>query len=229
MTGTLYKGNNLTKAGAGVMRLDGSNTYTGTTTLAGGVLNLNVGQNGTTSGPMGASGTIALTGGTLQFSANNQYDYSPRFSTAANQLYNIDTNGQNVALSTSALTSIGGALAKFGAGTLTLGNSGNSYSGGTTVYAGTLYVSGASLPGTGERQHGGHPQHGRRHRADRHDWRLEPRQRRHPGHRLGRPIDDRGRGHDRRHRDVDKSRRHVHLRQHVHPAASGRRPGRCDL
>ena len=131
------------------MRLGGASTYTGGTTLSGGILNLNVAQNGTTSGPMGASGTIALTGGTLQYSVNNQYDYSARFSTAANQQYNIDTNGQNVALSTSALTSVGGALNKWGLGTLTISNTGNTYSGGTTVNAGTLYVSGASLPSTG--------------------------------------------------------------------------------
>ena len=56
-----------------------------------------------------------MSGGYLQYSPLNQYDYSNRFSTAANQCYNVDTNGQNVTW-TAGLTSSGGSLSKIGAG-----------------------------------------------------------------------------------------------------------------
>ena len=46
-----------------------------------------------------AAGAIVLNGGYLQYSASNQYDYSGRFSTAANQQYNVDTNGLSVSWS----------------------------------------------------------------------------------------------------------------------------------
>jgi fibronectin-binding autotransporter adhesin len=132
------------KTGAGTLILTLPNTYMGTTTLGAGTLNLGGGENPGVSGPLGANtapGAIILNGGYLQYSYANQYDYSGRFSTAANQAYNVDTNGQSVTWAT-ALTSSGGSLNEVGAGVLTLSAS-NTYSGGTTVTAGTL----ALLPG----------------------------------------------------------------------------------
>ena len=104
-------------------------------------MNLGVAETAGTSGPLGEaarSGSIILNGGYLQYSAVNQYDYSGRFSTAANQAYNVDTNGQNVTWAT-ALTSSGGSLTKVGAGTLMLTAS-NTYTGATTISAGTLQL-----------------------------------------------------------------------------------------
>ena len=49
----------------------------------------------------------------------NNYDYSNRFSTASDQQYNVNTNGQSVTWGT-ALTSSGGSLNVFGGGSLTL-------------------------------------------------------------------------------------------------------------
>ncbi len=110
--------------------------------LSNGILNLGSAQVGTTSGPLGASGTIVMGGGTLQYSNANQTDYSSRFSTSANQSYNVDTNSQNVTWG-SALTSSGGSLAKLGNGTLTL-TAANSYTGGTTVNGGMLVLNNAA-------------------------------------------------------------------------------------
>ncbi len=129
-------GRRLTKTGANTVTLTGANTYTGGTTLDAGVLALG------SSGAIGAAGSIAFSGGTLQFSAANATDYSARFNTGAGQAYRLDTAGQNVTLAT-ALTSVGGTLAKLGAGTLALSGA-TSYSGPTTVNAGTLKLAATS-------------------------------------------------------------------------------------
>ena len=125
---------------AGTLTLTGTNTYTGATTLGGGIINVG------SAGALGTSGTLNLTGGTLQYSAANTTDYSGRFSTAAGQAYNIDTNGQNVTYAT-ALTSSGGSLNKLGAGTLTLSGA-NTYAGATGISAGTLQLGNGTTTGS---------------------------------------------------------------------------------
>ncbi|NHQ61256.1 hypothetical protein G9409_11825, partial [Chlorobium sp. BLA1] len=125
----------LTKTGTGTVTLSGANTYSGGTTLSGGTLSLG------SSGAIGSSGSIRFDGGALQFSSANTTDYSSRFSSAASQAYTIDTNGQDVTLA-SILSSNGGTLTKSGSGTLTLSGA-NSYTGLTTVSAGTLKLGAA--------------------------------------------------------------------------------------
>ncbi len=137
----------LAKTGTGALTILTANTYTGTTILNGGIVNLGVAQTGTTSGPLGASGLIVFGGGTLQYSANNQFDYSTRFSIGANQAYSVDTNGQSVTWA-APLTSSGGTLYKTGAGILTL-TAANTFNGGTTISQGTIQTTNISgLPGS---------------------------------------------------------------------------------
>jgi autotransporter-associated beta strand protein len=88
---------------------------------------------------LGNGGTISFGGGTLQYSASNHYDYSPRFSTADGQLYSVDTNGQNVTWAANLTSTNGSSLTKLGVGTLTLSGT-NTYDSGTTVLDGTLIL-----------------------------------------------------------------------------------------
>ena len=138
--GILSGPGSLTKLAAGTLTLSGANTYGGGTAINGGTLSLG------SSGALGTAGTISFGGGTLQYSASNTTDYSPRFSTAASQAYAVDTNGQNVTLAT-ALTSSGGTLVKSGAGTLTLSGA-NTYTGTTTITSGALTASVAGALGS---------------------------------------------------------------------------------
>ena len=82
----------------------------------------------------------------MQATPLNTTDYSPRFSTAAGQAYSIDTNGQNVTWA-SALTSSTGTLTKIGPGILTLSGT-NTYA-GTTIAGGVLAVSTDANLGSG--------------------------------------------------------------------------------
>jgi fibronectin-binding autotransporter adhesin len=135
------------KTGDNVLTLTGASTFAGPTTLAGGTVELGVAQDGGTSGPLGASGEITFAGGGLRYSAANQADYSSRFSTAAEQVYAVDTNGQDVTWAAD-LVSSGGSLVKTGAGRLSLAGS-NSYAGSTTLSGGTLELANANaLAGT---------------------------------------------------------------------------------
>ncbi len=136
-----FTANSLQKDGPGTWILTGSSTYAGGTTLNGGILGLG------SAGAISGTGTITMNGGTLQYSASNTTDYSARFNTGTGQQYKIDTNGQAVTFASN-LTSVGGSLTKYGAGTLTLSGS-NSYNGGTVVKSGTLAAGNNSAVGTG--------------------------------------------------------------------------------
>ncbi len=110
--------------GPGALILLGSNTYTGSTTVSGGTLQ--VGNGG--SGEFLASPSVSLTNSaSLVFSQSDSLTYS-------------------------GLISGSGSLTQLGPGVLTLLGS-NTYSGGTTISAGTLQVgnggSSASIGGTG--------------------------------------------------------------------------------
>jgi fibronectin-binding autotransporter adhesin len=129
----------VTKVGTGTWTLSGTNAYSGSTNLNNGAVLL------ANASALGGSGTIGFGGGTLMLSAANTTDYSARFSTAANQAYSIDTNGQSVTLATP-LTSSGGSLTKAGEGTLTLAAD-STYSGNTTVNAGVLQIGAGSAVG----------------------------------------------------------------------------------
>ena len=140
-SGTLQNGGaalTLVKAGSAILTLTGSNTYSGGTNVAAGILNF-------AAGTLPLSG-IGFSGGTLQWSSGNSQDISSGFAPiAAGQFAILDTNGNNVSFA-SPLGGSGG-LTKVGAGMLTLLGS-NTYSGTTTVSNGTVQVGSGGAAGT---------------------------------------------------------------------------------
>ena len=130
LSGILSGAGVFAQSGTGTVTLSGANTFTGAFNLTAGAISLG------SANALGSKGIVSFGGGTLQYTSANVTDYSSRFSTAANQVYRIDTNGQNVTFAT-ALKSAGGTLTKFGAGTLTL-TAANTFGGATTINGGTL-------------------------------------------------------------------------------------------
>ena len=124
----------------GLLFLTGVNTYTGGTTVTGGAM-LGISAD---SGLGAVSGGLTLAGGQLVALADLAIARQVTLGAGGGA---FETNGFNVVLGT-AVTGVGG-LTKNGLGILTLSGA-NSYTGGTTVNAGTLQLApGASLPSTG--------------------------------------------------------------------------------
>ena len=117
--------------------MTGVNTYAGGTTVTGGLVNFATASNF-------GSGQITLNGGGLQWATGTTTDISARLAPLGAGGGTFDTNGNNVTLATPIAGA--GGLTKAGVGTLTL-NGVNTYSGGTTINAGTLRLgAGTSLP-----------------------------------------------------------------------------------
>jgi outer membrane autotransporter protein len=117
----------LTKIGAGTLTLSGNGDYLGGTNINGGTLAL------ATAGALGG-GTLAFNGGTLQTNSSMTLSRATTLNAGGGT---IDTNGNGLFLSSA--ISGAGSLTKNGAGVLDLAAA-NTYSGGTTVNAGTLLL-----------------------------------------------------------------------------------------
>lgn len=121
----------ITKDGAGLLKLTANNTYSGDTTVIGGLINFNAEANF-------GNGKITLNGGGLQWAIGNIIDISNKLSPIGVGGAIFDTNGNNVLLGTTALSGVGG-ITKNGLGYLTLSQI-NNYSGPTQINAGILGV-----------------------------------------------------------------------------------------
>src|SRR5262249_3700785 len=130
----------LIKVGTGTLTLTGNNTYSGGTTVNGGLINFNSANNFGT-------GAITLDGGGLQWAAGTTTDISSKLSQLAAGGGVFDTNGNNVTLA-SAIAGPGG-LTKQGQGVLTL-SANNTYAGGTAVTGGLINFTSASNFGSGQ-------------------------------------------------------------------------------
>ena len=134
-------GDGMTKSGAGILELTGLNTYTGGTTVQGGILQL--GSAAATLGP--SSGALTLSGGTLDL-----HGYNPTVGalfgttgaidnlTSTASTVTIGSGGANGTFSATIQNSVGTlSLLKVGTGTQVLGGT-NTYTGTTNVSAGIL-------------------------------------------------------------------------------------------
>jgi autotransporter-associated beta strand protein len=163
ITATLDGTSGFTKAGAGTLVLNNiTNTISGPVVLSAGLLSvqsrpltsatsiaINAGTLVSATGgfkPMGDA-TISFGGGILQYNNDPGYDYSAQFATTASQQYRIAVVTaagpvDRVATFSSNLASVGGTLTKLSTGVLIL-DAANTFSGSTTVSAGTLQLNNA--------------------------------------------------------------------------------------
>jgi len=125
-TGTL----GITKTGAGVLVLGGTNTYTGNTTLNGGTLRV-------TSSRALSTGTLTISSGTLELAGNGiTLTNTIALGSAVRTISGLDGSAVVDATLSGKISGTGG-INKTNAGTLRLSGT-NTYSGATTVTAGTL-------------------------------------------------------------------------------------------
>jgi T5SS/PEP-CTERM-associated repeat protein/autotransporter-associated beta strand protein len=131
-----WGGGSVTKLGGGTLTLSGTNTYSGGTTLAGGILSVSQEE------PLGSAAGLTFTGGTLRITGTIMTNTWRTITwTDGGGGFDIAQAGHVFTLS----QPLGGAggLSKSGAGILAMTGT-NSYTGGTTIDAGTLRLTNGS-------------------------------------------------------------------------------------
>ena len=146
-SGVIGGSGTLSKNGLGTLSLTGLNTYSGGTTINGGVVQIN-----SASSLGGSGGTATINGGTLELLGSNTISTVRNFQlgNSASTLQ-VDTGSSLTISGTIANAGTAGSLIKTGAGTLILSASaGNTYGGAgqtTSINAGTLQLGSDSLLG----------------------------------------------------------------------------------
>ncbi|MGK6307323.1 autotransporter-associated beta strand repeat-containing protein [Variovorax sp. DT-64] len=144
------------KSGTGTVVLSGANTYTGATTISQGTLSVSsIGNGGAASG-IGASSAdpsnLLLQGAALRYtgigdSTDRGFTLSTNGSVTDNTV-EVTNAGANLRFDGQVVSPDGANLIAKGPGTLTLGNTANTYSGTTTIDGGTLAVTELGNGGT---------------------------------------------------------------------------------
>lgn len=143
VSGTLNGAAELVKSTAGTVTFSGANTYSGGTTVNAGTLQINPG------GTLGnTAGTTRVNGGDLNLGGTTQTQASLTLSGGLIQNGALNAgafNFTNTGIASANLAGAG-ALTKTGAGTAVLSGT-NTFTGGTTVAAGTLRLQGGAALG----------------------------------------------------------------------------------
>ena len=136
----------LSKTGTGTVTLSNlTNSYGGTTTIGGGTLNVAALANAGANSSIGTNATIIITnGGKLHYTGSSVS--INRGISLASGAGDLSVSNSAAALTISGVISNTGSLVKSGAGTLVL-SSANTYSGTTTLSAGTLRAANTSALG----------------------------------------------------------------------------------
>ena len=135
-------GGGLTKEGTGTLTLSGANTYTGTTTINAGTLTLSGGNSIVNTGAVSVS-----SGAVLNLSSSETIGSIAGAGNVTLGSNTLTTGGDNTSTTFSGDISGTGGFTKAGSGTLTL-NSSNSYTGATTINAGTISISAVGALGS---------------------------------------------------------------------------------
>src|SRR5690606_28385518 len=136
----------LVKGGTGTLSLTGLNSYTGSTTLTAGVLQVSSIANGGAASSIGASSAdsanLVLEAGTLLYTgATTSTDRGFTLVNGGPARTIEVVGGTNLTFTGEVTSPDDAGFTKLNAGTLTLANAANTYSGVTTVGGGTLAVS----------------------------------------------------------------------------------------
>ena len=134
----------VSKSGTGTWVLSGANTYTGSTTISAGTLKLGA------SGVISDSSAVVMSGGTLNLNGYSEtigsLSGTSNVTSGAAGSITLTTGGDGSSTSYSGVIANGSgtvALTKEGAGTFTVSGT-NTYTGDTTIKAGTLKAGGAA-------------------------------------------------------------------------------------
>ncbi|MGN6554499.1 MAG: beta strand repeat-containing protein, partial [Verrucomicrobiota bacterium] len=130
----------LVKSGAGALNLTASNSYSGGTVIADGVLGIT------------SDNQLGLAGSAVTFTNGGRLRITSSSVTLNDRALELQSGGGGISNTTAVILNTAvsgpGSLTKTGAGKLTL-SAASTYSGGTTIGSGTLYVTGGSVLGTG--------------------------------------------------------------------------------
>ena len=156
--------NNLYKTGNGTLILPNSNNYTGTTNISGGTINVKNNTSLSSTLVVVNSGTLSLTGTALTISntlhlntgstilennASASNTLSGAITLAGTDTINVANATSDTLLLSGAITGSGVSLVKSGVGTLAFSGAGaNTFSGTTTINAGTVNLRKNSALGT---------------------------------------------------------------------------------